>query len=107
MQVQEYEKRLAAAIRMLGEEAGRRYMEQRLRDLRRDIERALSQEVLTRLADLTWHHPVMVAVSIGPQGVKVQLGRSQTGCRRPGQDRPEPGGGQVFQEAWGGTEEFA
>ncbi|MGQ9922219.1 MAG: hypothetical protein ACUVRZ_12960 [Desulfobacca sp.] len=76
MQVQEYEKRLAIAINLLGEEAGRRYMAQRLRELRGDIQRRLAQEVLTRLAGLTWPGALTFTVNIGPQGVQVRAGRA-------------------------------
>jgi len=76
VQVQEYEKRLAIAIDLLGEEAGRRYMEQRLRELRGEIERRLAQEVLTRLAGLTFHRSLTVAISIGPEGVQVRASRA-------------------------------
>ncbi len=76
MQVQEYEKRLAIAINLLGEEAGRRYMEQRLRELRSVIERRLAAEVLAHLADLTFHRPLTLTITIGPQGVQVRAGRS-------------------------------
>jgi hypothetical protein len=75
VQVQEYEKRLATAINLLGEEAGRRYMEQRLRELRNDIEQRLSQEVKLRLAGLSLPLPLTFYVDIGPQGVKVRWGR--------------------------------
>gem|GEM_PF-2178924 len=105
MQVQEYEKRLATAIRLLGEEAGRRYMEQRLRDLRGEIERKLIHEVLNRLADLTWHQPLLLAVIIGPQGVQVQLGRTQA-AKRGGKRRGEIFGG-FFKEPLEGSDEFA
>jgi hypothetical protein len=73
--VQEYEKRLATAINLLGEEAGRRYMEQRLRELRSDIEHRLCQEVKLRLAGLSLPLPLSFYVDIGPQGVKVRSGR--------------------------------
>lgn len=76
VQIAEYEKRLAIAIHLLGEEAGRRYMEQRLRELRSDIERRLASEVLARLKDLTFHRPLTLVVAIGPQGVQVRSGRS-------------------------------
>lgn len=79
MQVGEYEKRLATAISLLGEEAGRRYMEQRLRDLRADIEQRLAQEVKLRLNGLTWPQPLAVTVTIGPQGVMVRPGRKAQG----------------------------
>ena len=75
MQVQEYEKRLATAINLLGEEAGRRYMEQRLRELRGDIEKRLAQEVKLCLEGLTWPQPLMIYVDIGPSGVTVRSGR--------------------------------
>ena len=75
MQVQEYEKRLATAINLLGEEAGRRYMEQRLRELRGDIACRLAQEVKLRLADLVSPVPVVFQVDIGPQGVMVKVTR--------------------------------
>jgi hypothetical protein len=75
VQVQEYEKRLATAISLLGEEAGRRYMEQRLRELRGAIEQRLSEEVKLRLTDLSWPEPLTLYVDIGPNGVKVRSGR--------------------------------
>jgi hypothetical protein len=75
VQVQEYEKRLATAINLLGEEAGRRYMEQRLRELRSDIEQRLSQEVRLRLDGLTWPQPLTLYVDIGPNGVRVRSSR--------------------------------
>lgn len=75
MQVQEYEKRLATAINLLGEEAGRRYMEQRLRELRSDIEQRLQQEVKIRLAGVVAPLPLTFTVDIGPQGVRVRSGR--------------------------------
>ncbi len=75
MQVQEYEKRLATAINLLGEEAGRRYMEQRLRELRGDIAQRLSQEVKLCLEGLTWPQPLTLYVDIGPNGVTVRSGR--------------------------------
>lgn len=78
MQVQEYEKRLATAINLLGEEAGRRYMEQRLRDLRSDIAHRLIQEVKLRLADLVSPIPVVLQVDIGPQGVRVKTRRKSS-----------------------------
>jgi hypothetical protein len=73
--VQEYEKRLATAINLLGEEAGRRYMEQRLRELRTDIERRLAGEVKLRLVDLSVPVSLTFYVDIGPQGVRVRFGR--------------------------------
>lgn len=76
MQVQEYEKRLATAITLLGEEAGRRYMEQRLKELRGEIERRLAAEVTRRLADVTFYRPLVLSIIIGPQGVEVYSGRS-------------------------------
>lgn len=75
MQVQEYEKRLAIAIRLLGEEAGQRYMAQRLKDLRSDFERRLVQEVRARLSDLTCHRPLTLTITIGPHGVQVRTAR--------------------------------
>jgi hypothetical protein len=75
VQVQEYEKRLATAINLLGEEAGRRYMEQRLRELRGAVEQRLSDEVKLLLQDLTWPEPLTLYVDIGPQGVRVRSGR--------------------------------
>ncbi len=75
MQVQEYEKRLAIAVKLLGEEAGRRYMEQRLRELRGDIQRRLAKEVLARLAGLTSRRPFTLTITIGPQGVQLRPGR--------------------------------
>ncbi|MBM4288365.1 MAG: hypothetical protein FJ135_09520 [Deltaproteobacteria bacterium] len=75
MQLQEYQKRLATAIRLLGEEAGRRYMEQRLRELRGPIEQRLRQEVAQRLAGLSAPTTLSFLVDIGPTGVKVRLGR--------------------------------
>lgn len=79
MQVQEYEKRLATAISLLGEEAGRRYMEQRLRELRGAIEQRLAAEVKARLGDLSWPQPVTLSVDIGPQGVRVRGSRKGKG----------------------------
>ena len=84
MQVQEYEKRLAIAIDLLGEEAGRRYMEQRLRELRGNIERGLAKEILTRLAGLTFHRSLTLAITIGPQGVQVRAGRAAPEASRAG-----------------------
>ncbi len=75
MEVQEYEKRLATAINLLGEEAGRRYMEQRLRELRTDIEQRLVREIKLRLAGLSWPQSLTLYVDIGPQGVRVKSGR--------------------------------
>ena len=75
MLVQEYEKRLATAINLLGEEAGRRYMEQRLRELRSDIVQRLSQEVKLCLDGLTWPQPLTLFVDIGPDGVRIRSGR--------------------------------
>jgi hypothetical protein len=68
----EYEKRLAIAIRMLGEEAGRRYMEQRLRELRGEIEAELRQEVKHRLEGVASLIPLDFSLSIGPNGVAIQ-----------------------------------
>jgi hypothetical protein len=73
--VQEYEKRLATAINLLGDEAGRRYMEQRLRELRSDIVQRLSQEVKLCLDGLTWPQPLTLFVDIGPDGVRIRSGR--------------------------------
>lgn len=93
MEIQEYEKRLATAITLLGEEAGRRYMEQRLRELRPDIEQRLAGEVKRRLAGLSQPLAMTLYVDIGPQGVKIRSGRrgqhSQTG----------EGGGQLEARA--------
>jgi hypothetical protein len=75
VQVQEYEKRLATAINLLGEEAGRRYMEQRLRDLRGSIEKRMSEEVKLRLQDLICPQSLTLYIDIGPQGVRVRSGR--------------------------------
>jgi hypothetical protein len=75
VQVQEYEKRLAIAVRLLGEEAGQRYMAQRLKDLRSDFEHRLVQEVQARLSDLTCHQPLTLTITIGPQGVQVRTAR--------------------------------
>jgi hypothetical protein len=75
VQIQEYEKRLATAINLLGEEAGRRYMEQRLRELRNDIEQRLAQEVKLRLSGLSLALPVALYVDIGPYGVRVRPSR--------------------------------
>lgn len=72
MNCQEYEKRLATAIRLLGEEAGRRYMEQRLRDLKGEIERRLRREVVDRLDGLSSPLPLVLTVDIGPRGVEVR-----------------------------------
>lgn len=68
----EYEKRLAIAIRLLGEEAGQRYMEQRLRELRGEIEEQLRQEVKHRLEGVTSLIPLVFSLSIGPAGVAIQ-----------------------------------
>lgn len=68
----EYEKRLAIAISLLGEEAGRRYMEQRLRELRGVIETQLRQEVKDRLEGVTSLIKLEFSLSIGPTGVAVQ-----------------------------------
>jgi hypothetical protein len=75
VEIEEYEKRLATAINLLGEEAGKRYMEQRLRDLRSDIEQRLTLAVKERLAGLTLPQPVILYVDIGPHGVKVRTRR--------------------------------
>ena len=75
MEIQEYEKRLATAINLLGEEAGRRYMEQRLRELRSEIEQRLAQKVKERLAGLSLPQSLVIYVDIGPHGVKVRPGR--------------------------------
>jgi hypothetical protein len=75
VEIQEFEKRLATAINLLGEEAGRRYMEQRLRELRPDIEQRLAGEVYLRLAGLSLPRSLTLYVDIGPQGVKVRPGR--------------------------------
>jgi hypothetical protein len=75
VQVQEYEKRLATAISLLGEEAGRRYMEQRLRELRGIVEQRLSEEVKLRLNGLTCPQSLTLYVDIGPEGVRVRSGR--------------------------------
>lgn len=75
MHLQEYEKRLATAINLLGEEAGRRYMEQRLKDLRGEIERQLRQEVMSRLTELTYPRPLTLIITIGPQGVQLRVSR--------------------------------
>ncbi len=75
MEIQEYQKRLATAINLLGEEAGRRYMEQRLRELRSDIEQRLTQNVKERLAGLSSPQNLIFYVDIGPHGVKVRPGR--------------------------------
>jgi hypothetical protein len=75
----EYEKRLAIAIRLLGEEAGRRYMEQRLRELRGAIEAQLRQEVKHRLEGVTSLIPLEFSLSIGSTGVTIQrLRRGRT-----------------------------
>ena len=75
MEIQEYEKRLATAINLLGEEAGRRYMEQRLRELRSDIEQRLAKIVKERLAGLSLPLPLTIYVDIGPHGITVRSGR--------------------------------
>ncbi len=72
MNTQEYQKRLATAIQMLGEDAGRRYMEQRLKDLKGEIERRLRREVASRVDGLTSSVPLVLTVEIGPQGVAVR-----------------------------------
>jgi hypothetical protein len=89
VEVQEYEKRLATAITLLGEEAGRRYMEQRLRELRPDIEQRLAGEVKGRLAGLSQPLAMTLYVDIGPQGVRVRSGR------RGQQFQTGEGGGQM------------
>jgi hypothetical protein len=75
VEIQEYEKRLATAINLLGEEAGRRYMEQRLRELRNDIEQRLTKKIMERLAGLSAPQALVFYVDIGPHGVKVRPGR--------------------------------
>jgi len=72
---QEYEKRLATAIRLLGEEAGHRYMQQRLGELRGQITTRMRQAVEARLQGLHSVFPVEVCVEIGPEGVRVQRPR--------------------------------
>lgn len=72
MQVQEYEKRLATAINLLGEEAGRRYMEQRLRELRADITQRLAHEIKQRLSGLESPLPLAFQLDVGPQGVRLK-----------------------------------
>ncbi len=86
MEIQEYEKRLATAINLLGEEAGRRYMEQRLRELRSEIEQRLSQKVKESLSGLSSPQPLIFYVDIGPQGVKIRPGR-QLKTRRIGENK--------------------
>ena len=75
MEIQEYEKRLATAINLLGEEAGRRYMEQRLRELRSEIEQRLTQKVKELLSGLSSPQALILYVDIGPHGVKIRPGR--------------------------------
>jgi hypothetical protein len=75
VEIQEYEKRLATAINLLGEEAGRRYMEQRLRELRNDIEQRLTKKIKERLAGLSAPQALVFYVDIGPDGVQVRPGR--------------------------------
>jgi hypothetical protein len=75
VEIQEYEKRLATAINLLGEEAGRRYMEQRLRELRSEIEQRLTQKVKERLTDLSSPQALILYVDIGPDGVTIRPGR--------------------------------
>jgi hypothetical protein len=75
VEIKEYEKRLATAINLLGEEAGRRYMEQRLRELRSDIEQRLSQKVEERLEGLFLPQTLVLYIDIGPHGVKIRSGR--------------------------------
>jgi hypothetical protein len=87
VEIQEYEKRLATAINLLGEEAGRRYMEQRLRELRGDIEQRLAQIVKERLAGLSLPLPLTIYVDIGPHGIKVRPGRQAKFDRKNGQKR--------------------
>jgi len=72
---QEYEKRLATAIRLLGEEAGHRYMQQRLGELRGRIASQMRQAVQTRLQGLHSLFPLELSVEIGPEGVRVQRPR--------------------------------
>jgi hypothetical protein len=75
---QEYEKRLATAIRLLGEEAGRRYMGQRLWELRGKIEAQVRQAVRLRLEGLHAATALELSLEIGPEGVQVRRKR----CRR-------------------------
>ena len=75
MEIPEYEKRLATAINLLGEEAGRRYMEQRLRELRSEIEQRLTQKVKELLAGLSSPQALVIYIDIGPDGIKVRPGR--------------------------------
>ncbi len=75
MDRQEYEKRLATAIRLLGEEAGHRYMEQRLGELRGKIATQMRQAVQARLQGLHSLFPLELSVEIGPEGVRVQRQR--------------------------------
>jgi hypothetical protein len=75
VEVQEYKKRLATAINLLGEEAGRRYMEQRLRELRSEIEQRLAQIVKERLTGLSLPQPMTIYVDIGPHGISIRSGR--------------------------------
>ena len=82
MEIQEYERRLATAINLLGEEAGRRYMEQRLRELRSDIEQRLAKIVKERLAGLSLPLPLTIYVDIGPHGINVRSGRQAKFARK-------------------------
>ena len=75
VEIHEYEKRLATAINLLGEEAGRRYMEQRLRELRSEIEQRLTQKVKERLSGLSSPQALILYVDIGPHGVNIRPGR--------------------------------
>ncbi|MFP3867790.1 MAG: hypothetical protein ACLFUU_06475 [Desulfobacteraceae bacterium] len=75
MERQEYEKRLATAVRLLGEEAGHRYMQQRLVELRGKIASQVRQAVQDRLQGLHSLFPVELSVEIGPEGVQVQRPR--------------------------------
>lgn len=72
MDRQEFEKRLATAIRLLGEEAGRRYMAQRLKELRGDIEIRVRQAVRHRLEGLHALAPVELWIEVTPEGVHVR-----------------------------------
>lgn len=95
MQPEEYQKRLEIAINLLGEEAGQRYMDGRLRRERRRLAQLVQEEIRRRLTGLTWLAPIHLQIDLGPQGVQVKLLPRR--CSRagvPGGGRPEKLGGQ-------------
>ena len=89
MEIPEYKKRLATAVNLLGEEAARRYMEQRLRELRPDIEQRLAQQVKERLEGLSLPLGLTLYVDIGPHGVSIRLGRQVKFHRKLQHRNPE------------------